>query len=231
MRHGLKTLSTMLCLLGGLLMVRGGYMWGKAQLARTLIARAYAERVASGIPQRPWAHADTHPLGRLRIPELGYDEVVLEGANLRTMAFGPVHLEGSAAFGEPGNTVLAGHRNNWFLPLKDVRVGHTVEVEWPAGPRGSVQRARYTVTQVEVIDPLDTRYVQPTEGNALTLITCYPFTAAPVSPFRLAVRAEPEHASSAPGLGRPVNARVDPSRQRVHQVIQAASGGVQVLGI
>ncbi len=185
----LRAAGAVLMVAGATLALHSGFLVVKAHVARRLIGQAYRLTVQQGGPQRPWSWADTHPVARLRIPALDYDEVVLEGASLRAMAFGPVHMEQTAAPGERGNVVLAGHRNNWFLPLRDIAVGHRLELEWPGAAAGTVARAAYTVVQVEVIEPKDTRFVQPLDGNVLTLITCYPFTAAPTSPYRLAVRA------------------------------------------
>ena len=86
----------------------------------------------------------TKQAGRARILESAkklFAEQGLEGASLRAMAFGPVHMEQTAAPGERGNVVLAGHRNNWFLPLRDIAVGHRLELEWPGAAAGTVARA------------------------------------------------------------------------------------------
>ena len=53
-------------------------------------------------------------------PRLGYDQIVLEGATPRSLAFGPTHLLSGAGSGEPGNLLLAGHRTSWFLPLEQI---------------------------------------------------------------------------------------------------------------
>ena len=42
-----------------------------------------------------------------------------------------------------------------------------------------------------VVSPDDTGWLQPTDGDALTLVTCYPFGASPTSPLRYVVRALP----------------------------------------
>ena len=94
------------------------------------VRRAWQQSVQSGRPQAPWPWADTHPVARIRIPRLGYDEIVLEGASPRTLAFGPAHLLNGTALGEPGNLVLAGHRTSWFKPLEHIAQGDTIQIQW-----------------------------------------------------------------------------------------------------
>lgn len=149
---------------------------------------AWEETERTGRPTPPWPWADTHPIGRLRIPALGYDEVILEGASPRNLAFGPARLMNGAGPEERGNLVLAGHRTSWFLPLKDVHVGHEIVVESCLVPGHRVRRA-YRVAALHVIDPADRSYLAPTADDVLTLITCYPFGPSPYSPSRLVVRA------------------------------------------
>jgi sortase A len=88
-----------------------------------LVRRARLQSIATGKPHAPWAWADTHPIARLRIPALRYDEIVLEGATPRTLAFGLARLMSGAAMGEPGNLVLAGHRTRWFRPPEGIAQG------------------------------------------------------------------------------------------------------------
>jgi sortase A len=186
----------MLCLAGCLLIFTGTclsaralYLRGKAALARVLIRRAWDQTIRTGRATPPWPWADTHPVGRLVIPAIGYDEVVLEGASPRNLAFGPARLMNAAALGEPGNVVLAGHRTSWFLPLRDVRPGQEVLLEWRDGAAAAARRRSYRVSRTVVIDPGDVRYLQPTEEDALTLVTCFPFGYGPRSPQRYVVRA------------------------------------------
>ncbi len=74
----------------------GAWLQGKAWLAQLLIARAWAEAGDAGAAPPPWPWADTRPVARLLVPELGIDQIVLAGASGRTLAFGPGHLDGTA---------------------------------------------------------------------------------------------------------------------------------------
>lgn len=175
-----------MCLTG-----RSVYLRAKAALATVLIRGAWEETLRVGQPQRPWPWADTYPVARLRIPRLGYDEIVLEGATLRALAFGPARLRSAAAPGEPGNVVLAGHRDSWFRRLEDVVRGDRIEVQW-RDARSHLRTKFYVVELVRVVRPEDVSLLAPTMEDALTLVTCYPFGRMPNSPLRYVVRASPQ---------------------------------------
>jgi sortase A len=173
---------------GALLSGRAVYLRAKGALAHALIRRAWARTVLTGHPVRPWPGTDAVPCARLRIPSLGLDAIVLDAASPRVMAFGPARMMNSAALGEPGNVVLAGHRTTDFLPLEHVAGGDVVILEWMGGD-GRPRERRYRVIQRAVVDPQDTRGLRPTPDERLTLITCYPFGRGPRSPQRYVVQA------------------------------------------
>jgi len=167
------------------------YLHAKAELAGALIRRAWQVTARSGVSRPAWPWADTHPAARLRIPRLGYDEIVLEGATPRTLAFGPARLLSGAALGEPGNLELAGHRDSWFEPLQGVALGDTIELEWYDSRRAGLRTRTYIVDDIRVVAPEAVDQLAPTSDDALTLITCYPFGRSPRSPQRYIVRALP----------------------------------------
>jgi sortase A len=170
---------------------RAVYLHAKAELAGVLIRRAWQEAVKNGESHPPWPWADTRPVARLRIPRLDYDEIVLDAATPRTLAFGPARLLSSAAPGEPGNLVLAGHRTSWFRPIEALAAGDSIELEWFDARRGRLLERIYTVIALRVVLPEDVSLLAPTSDDALTLITCYPFKRSPRSPQRFVVRASP----------------------------------------
>ena len=185
----LRLLAALALIVGALLLGRAAYMHAKAELAGVLIRRAWTKSINSGKPQPPWPWADTHPVARLTIPRLHYDEIVLEGATPRTLAFGPAHMLSGARFGEPGNLLIAGHRTSWFRPLEKIAPGDRLQVEW-SQPRTGLQRRTYTVNEIRVVSPEDVTLLAPVDADVVTLITCYPFGASPTSPYRFMVRAK-----------------------------------------
>ncbi len=203
----IRLLAAVILVAGACLTGRALYLHAKANLAAVLIRRAWKESVQSGRQHAPWPWADTHPVARMRIPRLGYDEIVLEGATPRTLAFGPARLLNGAGLGEPGNLLMAGHRTSWFRPLEAILPGDRIEIEWSDAPRALHQRT-YAVDAIRVVQPQDRTLLAPTSEDALTLITCYPFGPSPRSPQRYVVRAFPlgpsrsadTSAAAAPGL-------------------------------
>ena len=209
----LRVLLLLLLIAGGSLTIRSVYMHAKAGLAGVLIRRAWQEGVKNGQPRQPWPWADTRPVARLRIPHLAYDEIVLDAATPRTLAFGPARLLGGAAFGEPGNLVLAGHRTSWFRPIEALAAGDSMELQWFDVHRGRLLERTYTVTAVRIVLPQEVSLLALTPDDALTLVTCYPFGRSPRSPQRFLVLASPA------GPSRPAeisSARAIPSQVLSH---------------
>jgi sortase A len=187
----LRIVCALLLIVGACLTVRSLYLHAKAILAGVLIRRAWEQGVRTGEFHAPWPWADTHPVARLRVFRLGYDEIVLEGATPRTLAFGPARLFSGAGLGEPGNLLLAGHRTSWFRPLEAIAQGDRIEVEWLDPQGGGLHERNYAVNTIRVVDPKDGTLLAPTPEDALTLVTCYPFGYGARSPLRYIVRAVP----------------------------------------
>lgn len=133
------------------------------------------------------------PLARLEIARLGVSGYVLEGLDTDTLRRAIGHSPASARPGEPGNVVLAAHRDTFFSGLRDVRKGDLIDLRARGG-----RTLRYRVTTVFIADPTDVRVMNPTPGrNMLTLITCYPFQFVGSAPHRLIVQAQPVSTRSA----------------------------------
>lgn len=186
----LRAFAALVLIAGICLTSRALYLHAKAELAGILIRRAWKQSITSGRPHAPWPWADTYPIARLQIPRLRYDEMVLEGASPRNLAFGPARLFSGARLGESGNLVLAGHRTSWFKPLEGIVQDDTIQLAWFDSHRQLHQRT-YIVSEIRVVDPQDVTLLAPASQEVLTLITCYPFGRSPYSPQRFIVRAVP----------------------------------------
>ncbi len=180
--------------LGGWQLGAAGYIHAKAWLAQVLLSQAWAETLAGaaadgrtgGALEKPWPWADTGPVARLRVPDLGVDEIVLAGASGRTLAFGPGHLDQTAMPGEVGHSVLSGHRDTHFAFLRDLAPAMKLEVQRTDGGWRS-----YQVRGSEVIDSRTAELSLAADRPALTLVTCWPFDAVEAGgPLRYAVYAE-----------------------------------------
>lgn len=163
----------------------GAYIPIKAQVAQVLLQRAWAAAPKDGPAPRPWPWADTWPVARIEVPKLDASAIVLEGAHGRSLPFGPGHVEGTAAPGLPGHSVVAAHRDTHFAFLRHVGIGQEIWVERPGGAK-----SRYVVVDLRVLDTRkETIYVDDSL-DILTLVTCYPFTDwEPGGPLRYVVTA------------------------------------------
>jgi len=172
-------------LLGAATVTARGWIWQARQAPRFSPVTGPSVDAAkqSAFPaRRPPQRGDAVAL--LRLPRLGIETVVVEGADWRSLSLGPGHLEGSALPGARDNCVIAGHRDGPFGRLRRVERGDVVEIADP-----SRRVARYRVESVDVVDKDDTRPIAPSRESRLTLVTCYPFDYVGPAPRRFVVRA------------------------------------------
>ena len=183
-----------------LLLAIGGWQFGeavwihaKAVLAQVLIKHAWAQTTEGERHVRPWGWADTWPVARLSVPRLGVDQIVLAGASGRTLAFGPAHMDGTAAPGGNGVAVISGHRDTHFRFLEEIRVGDTLTVTDNNGASH-----QFRITETHVVDSEKSGLAADTDAPRLALVTCYPFDAVePGGPLRFLALAEPDGAFNA----------------------------------
>lgn len=124
-------------------------------------------------------------VGRIAIPRVGVDAKILVGVDDWTLRRGVGFFPDTALPHQQGNTALAAHRGTDFWGLRKIKVGDEITVSTEQG------RFRYVVEGTKVIAPSDLSVLEPTEGSALTLITCYPFNFKGNAPQRFVVRARP----------------------------------------
>ena len=166
------------------------YIPAKAWLAQVLLEVAWTRQTRDGVAARPWPWADTTPVARIAQRRLGIDQIVLEGASGRVLAFGPGHITGTARPGELGNVVISAHRDTHFRWLKDVKQNDELELETASGGK-----RRYAVREASVHHESEVQLLAPGTGDQLRLITCYPFDALnPGTPWRFVVTAAPRPA-------------------------------------
>jgi sortase A len=171
-RKAIIWIVALLAVAGALQFGQGLYIHAKAQLAQLLLERAWQRTLAGEQAVKPWPWADTWPVARLIAPAQGANLLVLSGANGRTIAFGPGHMDGTPLPGATGNSVIGGHRDTHLAFLRAVKRGETLTVE-----RADGKRTDYRVTDLDVLDKRDT-WVTMNEGpSRLTLVTCWPFDA------------------------------------------------------
>ncbi|HKY33745.1 MAG TPA: class D sortase [Candidatus Polarisedimenticolia bacterium] len=124
------------------------------------------------------------PLGRLEIPSIGLDVMVLQGTDDWTLNRAVGHIEGTAHPDEPGNVGIAGHRDGFFRGLRHLTLGQRIHMTTLEG------NYQYVVRSIDVVRPSQVEVLDPTPRPALTLVTCYPFYHVGTAPQRYIVRAE-----------------------------------------
>jgi sortase A len=148
------------------------------QLNRWLRADAAAGTARPRLPAPP-----SGVMGRLEIPRVGISVLVLNSVDATTLLLGAGRLSGTPPAGDPGNLVIAAHRDTFFRPLRDIRRNDRIEVTTPEGTYS------YTVQWTSVVSQSDTSPLAGTRQPSLTLVTCYPFEYIGPAPRRFIVRA------------------------------------------
>lgn len=122
-------------------------------------------------------------LGRLDIPRIGLSVAVLQGTGSRTLRLGGGHVENTSLPGQSGNVGIAGHRDTFFRPLREIRKNDRIQLQTATG------LFQYQVDWMKVVSPDDVSVLAASGESALTLVTCYPFQFIGAAPKRFIVRA------------------------------------------
>jgi sortase A len=171
-----------------------------AQVKRALAEAAALDKLPTGPPVAASAiaaPAEGKPIGEIRIPVIGINQVVVEGTNTNDLRKGPGHYIGTPLPGEPGNASLAGHRTTYghpFYNLNAVKVGDPIVLTTVQGI------FVYDMVKSQVVAPNDNHVLDNAFGDYLTLTTCNPrFSAS----SRLIVTAQLAHSQLFPNSGLP----------------------------
>ncbi len=127
------------------------------------------------------------PLAILTIDKLNIQVPVYNGTEEVNLNRGVGRIKGTARIRGGGNLGIAGHRDGFFRPLKDIVVGDSMELMTSTGV------VNYKVTSIDIVDPDDVSVLAPTKKTTITLVTCYPFYFVGHAPQRYIVKAEAEH--------------------------------------
>ncbi len=124
------------------------------------------------------------PMAVISIPKFSLDVPIYMGTSEENLDRGAGWVEYTAAPREHGNIGIAGHRDSWFRPLKDIKIGDRLILHTRAGAEA------FQVTQLQIVDPEDTQVLRDTHEKTVTLITCYPFYYVGSAPERFVVSAQ-----------------------------------------
>jgi sortase A len=147
------------------------------------LERFVPERPAAGNPALPEIGPDGL-IGRMEVQRLGVSVVVMEGTNHKTLRRAVGHIAGTGLPGRPGNVGIAGHRDTFFRPLRNIQPDDIITLTTLRGVY------RYRVLFTKVVSPDNVAMLDPDEHEILTLVTCYPFYYVGSAPDRFIVRAE-----------------------------------------
>lgn len=125
-------------------------------------------------------------VGRIQVARLGISAMIVDGVSDPELARAVGHIPGTPLPGELGNVALAGHRDTFFRPLRNIRIADEIDIATLKG------KFRYRVTSTAVVDPGDVSVLKPTPDHSLTLVTCYPFDFIGSAPKRFVVWAKSE---------------------------------------
>ncbi|HEX2087092.1 MAG TPA: class E sortase [Solirubrobacteraceae bacterium] len=128
--------------------------------------------------------------GRIRIPEIGVSQVVLDGTSDSTLRKGPGFFEETPFAGTGGTTAVAGHRTTYGAPFRnidDLEAGDAIVLEMPYA------RFEYRVERTRIVEPSDTWVLNRVGYERLVLSACHPLYSAArrVVVFARQVRVEP----------------------------------------
>jgi|SRR5579864_3391743 len=123
---------------------------------------------------------DGSPIGRIVIPAIGLNMVVVQGTNESDLEKGPGHYDtasgvNTALPGAPGVVAVAGHRTTFLHPFRHIDSlvpGDNVYFEMPYGT------FRYEVYFHKVVTPNDWSILRPRPFETLVLTACQPVYSA-----------------------------------------------------
>jgi LPXTG-site transpeptidase (sortase) family protein len=127
------------------------------------------------------------PLGRIEISRIGLGVMIMEGIDRRTLRRAAGHIPGTPLPGQLGNVAIAGHRDTFFRPLRNIRRDDEITLTTLNGSY------RYRVDSTSVVEPQETHVLDDSDDAILTLVTCYPFNFVGSAPKRFIVRARRVH--------------------------------------
>lgn len=110
-------------------------------------------------------------LGRIEIPAINFNSVILKEQTYAAMNIGTIKSYG-VELNEYGGFVISGHnfrgRNQFFYPIRYLKNGSKIYITDVIG-----RRLEYTVYSVSrYVDPTDTSYLSWFDSYHVTLVTC-----------------------------------------------------------
>jgi sortase A len=150
--------------------------WQQAALEEELYHPLPQPKAVTACPAPRRSLKEGDLFGRLEIPRLNLSVMVMEGDGDSTLRLGAGHVPGTLM-------AIAGHRDTFFRPLKDIQVSDTIRITTPDGT------TEYHVVSTKIVSPKDVSVLDGETDKTLTLVTCYPFYYIGPAPKRFIVQA------------------------------------------
>jgi len=115
------------------------------------------------------------PLGRIQIPKIGANFVIVQGTDAGDLREGPGHYVNTPLPGEPGTVALAGHRTTFLAPFRDIDELKRTDPIHVVMPYGDFV---YSVERTRVVDPSATWVMRKIGYDRLVLTACHPLYSA-----------------------------------------------------
>jgi sortase A len=119
--------------------------------------------------------ADGDAVGRIRIPRISADFVMVKGSQPADLRKGPGVYDQTALPGVPGTTAVAGHRTTYLAPFRhidELRRGDRITVEMPYAT------FTYRVEGTRIVDPDALWILKRVRYDRLVLSACHPLFSA-----------------------------------------------------
>jgi sortase A len=118
---------------------------------------------------------DGEAVGRIRIPRIGANYVVVDGTKAGDLRKGPGLYEQTPFPGAGGTTAIAGHRTTYGAPFRRVdqlKQGNRIIVTMPYG------EFTYTVERLRIVLPTALWVINRVSYDRLVLSACHPLYSA-----------------------------------------------------
>lgn len=161
---------------------------GRREIRR--LANGFAARVDTG-----------QPIGRIEIPRIDLNAVMIEGTDTDSLEKGPGHYPETALPGQRGTVGIAGHRTTYLAPFRNIDElgpGDRIVIEMPYG------RFAYRFEKQRIVDPSRVGVVRNVNHDRIALTACHPLYSASqrIVVFARLIQADPpsEPGQAARGL-------------------------------
>jgi sortase A len=138
---------------------------------------------AASLTQAPRLLVEGGVIGEIEVARVHLKAIVVQGDSHTLLRRAVGHIPETALPGAIGNVVIAGDRDTFFRPLRNIRLGDAITLKTPDGA------FQYLVESTEVVPATHMEVLNASSDRILTLITCFPFDYIGPAPNRFVVRA------------------------------------------